>query len=258
MKEHLLKQCLRATVFRPGAVRRIRFGPMRGMRFRVNLITGLSPWYSGAERPQQRAFKALLGPGDAVIDIGANWGLHTLYLSRLVGPTGRVLAFEPYPPVFDELQWHLRANDCCNSEAFQVALGDAVGNGMFQPGATASTGQLVARSTSAEGAQTSLTVPTQTLDAIGEQVATERFALIKIDAEGAEAQILAGAARLVERTRPIFVIELHNPEQDVAVGRWLTERRYRLERVAGPPLLHPHRGWPDPAGVWGTIIARPQ
>ncbi len=78
--------------FSPGG-RPIRFGAIRGMRFRVNLITGLSPWYSGAERPQQRAFKALLGPGDVVIDIGANWGLHTLYLSRLVGPTGRVLAF---------------------------------------------------------------------------------------------------------------------------------------------------------------------
>src|SRR5581483_2576840 len=101
-------------------------------------------------------------------------------------------------------------------------------------------------------------VPVQTLDVLGEHRVIERLALVKIDAEGAEGRILSGAQRLTERARPSFVIELHTPEQDVAVARWLTERGYRFERVTGPPIRHPECGWPDPDGVWGTIIARPR
>ena len=258
MKEHFLKQGLKATIFRPGAIRRIYFGPLRGMVFRVNEITGLSPWYSGVERAQQRVFKGLLRQGDVVIDVGANWGLHTLYFSRLVGPTGRVLAFEPYPPVSAELQWHLQANHCHNSQAIQAAIGDTVSTALFHPGENASTGQLSAEPTCQEALGKTPTVPVQTLDTFAEQFAIERLALIKIDAEGAEARILYGAERLIAKTRPTFVIELHNPEQDVAVARWLTTRGYRLERVTGPPILHPESGWPDLDGVWGTIVARPQ
>ncbi len=190
--------------------------------------------------------------------MGANWGLHTLYFSRLVGPTGKVLAFEPYPPVFSELQWHLQANGCHNGQAFQAALGDTVGAGLFQPGENASTGQLSAGPTCSEIPGKALVVPIQTLDALGEQLRIEQLALVKIDAEGAEARILEGAERLMAKTRPTLVIELHNPEQDVAVARWLTTQGYRFERVAGPSILHPENGWPDPDGVWGTIVARPR
>jgi FkbM family methyltransferase len=222
------------------------------------MVTGLSPWYSGAERAQQRVFKLLLRQGDVVVDVGANWGLHTLYFSRLVGPTGQVLAFEPYLPVFAELQWHLQANSCHNSEAFPVALGDTVGTELFQPGENASTGRLTRDPLGHDVPGTALTVSLQTLDTIDEQRRIERLALVKIDAEGAEARVLEGAARLTERTRPSFVIELHSPEQDVAVARWLAERGYRLERVTGPPIRHTECGWPDPDGVWGTIVARPR
>ena len=65
---------IRFLLFPTGSIRTIRFRPMKGMVFRVNSITGLSPWYSGVERRHQRLFKKLVQPGDIIVDIGANWG----------------------------------------------------------------------------------------------------------------------------------------------------------------------------------------
>jgi hypothetical protein len=98
---------------------------------------------------------------------------------------------------------------------------------------------------------------TKTLDTLLEELACLHPALIKIDVEGAEERVLHGAERVVAASRPVFVIDLHNPEQDLAVARWLTERGYRLERLSGPPIERSDRGWPEPTGVWGAIVARP-
>jgi FkbM family methyltransferase len=67
---------------------------------------------------------SLITPGDTVVDVGANIGIHTLHLSRAVGPDGRVLAFEPDPNNFALLIENLRGNDCENVRAFPWALGD--------------------------------------------------------------------------------------------------------------------------------------
>ena len=103
MNDNLLKKIAKATYFRNETVRRIAVGPMRGMVYRINDITGLSPWYSGTERDHQKAFKRLVKPGDVVMDVGANWGIHTLLLSKLVGPSGLVIALEPLPQAVDSL-----------------------------------------------------------------------------------------------------------------------------------------------------------
>src|SRR5207247_10055967 len=105
-----IKTAIRSVFFRPSSVRRIRFGPMRGMLYRVGPVTGLSPWYSGAEREHQRTFESVLRPGSVAVVIGANWCLHTLYISKLVGTEGEVLAIEPFPPALAELKWHIETN----------------------------------------------------------------------------------------------------------------------------------------------------
>jgi FkbM family methyltransferase len=48
-------------------------------------------------------FKSLVKPGDRVIDVGANIGFHSLLFAQLVGPTGRVLSFEPVKYLYDGL-----------------------------------------------------------------------------------------------------------------------------------------------------------
>jgi len=257
MQNNIVKQFITRFCFKPGAVRYIRFGPLRGKVFRVNDITGLSPWYSGAERQHQQTFKNLVQPGDTVVDVGANWGLHTLYLSMLVGHNGVVVAIEPFPPACTELRWHIQANTCTNVHVLTVAMSDIAGEALFTPGSSASTGSLSVVSTASVMPKDQLAVRTQTLDSIIEELGIARLKLVKIDVEGAEGKVLSGAKRVVERYHPYFVIDLHTPEQDVFVAHLLTSLGYSLSRLAGPAILRTDTGWPDPAGVWGTIVAAP-
>ncbi len=100
----------------------------------------MSAWYSGTERDHQCAFASLVREGDTVIDVGANWGLHTLLLSQCVGRRGRVIAAEPEPRALSELVWHLNANKCDNVKVYRCAVGDRIGTGRFVASESAYTG----------------------------------------------------------------------------------------------------------------------
>src|SRR6476659_3360509 len=63
-------------------------------------------------------------PGMVVADIGANVGFYTLQMALCVGPTGRVLAFEPDPFCFEWLQYRIKQGGAINIKAQQVALGE--------------------------------------------------------------------------------------------------------------------------------------
>ncbi len=236
-------------------MRRIRLGPLRGFVFRVNDITGLSPWYSGAEREHQRTFKRLVQAGDVVVDVGANWGLHTLYLSRLVSHQGTVISIEPFPPAFAELQWHTQANDCANVKQLCAAVSDRDGEALFAPGDDASTGRLSGAANSSTVERNSLVVKTHRLDSILNDLEIEAPRMIKIVVEGAESNVLLGAEETIRRHRPHLVVDLQTPEQDVLVAGFLTSWRYRLERLSGPPILRTNVGWPHPEGVWGSTLS---
>lgn len=257
MRNNYLKKIAKALYFRPDAIRRIQIGPLRGMKYRVGEITGLSAWYSGAEREHQKAFKSLIKAGDTAIDVGANWGLHTLYLSKLVGPTGRILAIEPFPPAIKDLNWHLRANGCSNVEILECALSESDGASPFSPGESAYTGGLADARPSGPSHQKLLEVKTRRLDSIIEELEIGNTKLIKVDVEGAETKVLLGARKTIEQHRPFFIVDLHTPEQDVSVARLLTDWGYKLSRLSGPPILDTSVGWPHTNGVWGTILARP-
>jgi FkbM family methyltransferase len=257
MKESWLKQTIKKCCFPLGSVRRIRMGPLRGKVFRVSDVTGMSAWYSGAEREHQRTFKDLIDPGDIVIDVGANWGLHTLYLSELVGSDGRVIAVEPFPSAFAELEWHVRANNCANVKAISAAISDASGQGLFAPGESASTGSLLECTRAPLSQKEEITVSIRELDSVVEDFEVGKLKLVKIDVEGAESKVLSGSRKTMERYHPYFVIDLHTPEQDVSVASLLTSAGYRLSRLSGAPIQRTDTGWPDPDGVWGSILATP-
>ena len=256
MRDNGLKKIAKSLYFRENAVRRIRFGPLRGMLYKVDDITGLAAWYSGNERGHQEAFKQLLMAGDVAIDIGANWGVHTLYLSRLVGPSGLVLAFEPLPEAMWDLKWHLNANKCFNVMTIQKAASEADGWALFELGDSASTGAL-AENPVASSQEKQLRIETTKVDTLIDRLTINRIKLIKIDVEGAETKVLLGARKTIEQHRPYLLIDLHTPAQDVSVARLALSWSYSLARLSAPQILHTDRGWPDLNGVWGTILASP-
>jgi hypothetical protein len=82
---------------------------------------------------------------------------------------------------------------------------------------------------------------------------------IKVDVEGSEGSVLRGARAVLSEHRPVLLIELHTPEQDVMVGALLKDAGYTARRVenGSPPVLNLTSGWPDPNGIWGQILAVP-
>jgi FkbM family methyltransferase len=252
----LFKRVLSALWFRPGSAHRILSGPMRGMKFHFSENSSFAALYSGNEKDNQKVYASVVRRGDTVVDAGANWGVHSLYLAHLVGSTGRVHAFEPHPQVNQELRSNIQLNALTQVTVHQMALSDHDGIIPFHLAGSSKESHILDTSEHPDAA--CVEVRACTLDQIASDLGLSSLRLLKVDVEGAEGPLLRGSTRTIERFRPHLVVELHNPEQDLAVGRLLSSWNYQLFRVDGTPVKNTDRAWPDPDGVWGTLHAIPR
>lgn len=169
-----------------------------------------------------RVFEALLVPGDNVLDVGANIGRMSLLASRLVGSTGRVLAFEPSPLVVASLYKNAFFNNCSNIAIRNYAVSDADGRLAFHVPLDTNSGLGSFRDIG-EGQSLVIEVPIRRLDA--ETGLPESVRLIKIDTEGADLRVLRGAQALIDRCRPTIVMEF-SPRWIAQLGdsaEWILE-----------------------------------
>lgn len=160
------------------------------------------------------ALGRLLRPGDVFVDAGANVGFYTLLASRLVGPTGRVLAIEMMPATAAILRQHVAINDCTNVEIVEKALSDRAGETIMARVPAGKHGQAtVADFAHAYDTFEEHEVETTTLDEVCG--GRDRIALLKLDLEGAELQATAGARSTLERTDRV-IYESHTSSDDLA------------------------------------------
>lgn len=228
-----------------GSVRRVVRGPARGMRFVVEPAFGVSyAW--GVARSMPRDLPPRVRRGMTVIDVGANKGQMTLLFAKLVGPSGRVVSFEPAPAEFQSLERNVRLNALDQVTTVHAAAADATGEMVLMYNAAYPTqGKLRdVEPTSTVAGATAVSVPTQPLDALLEQGL--RPDLIKIDVEGGALGVLRGAARILDTIGPGIYIELHGPEEQAAVRDELLTRGYVAETVDGTRVADPTIGWHDP------------
>lgn len=146
-------------------------------------------------------FERYCRPGMTVIDVGANIGYYSLLASRLVGPTGRVVALEPNSENCRLLLSSLRLSDVSNVQLLPVAADAATGWAYYSTH-VGSNGGLIE-----EGdllSQPGTVVPTFRLDDLVEGPVD----FLKMDVEGAEGRVIEGATRIIERDRPIVTTEL--------------------------------------------------
>src|SRR5712692_81229 len=106
----------------------------RGKLLRVLLST--------YEREQTALFRRAVRPGDVVFDIGAHAGYYTLLASALVGPTGKVFAFEPDTRNYRMLEKQIAINRCSNVVLSSSAVSDSNGVAQFARGTGSGTGHL--------------------------------------------------------------------------------------------------------------------
>lgn len=147
----------------------------------------------------------IVRPGDVVLDIGANIGMVSVWLSRLVGPQGLVHAFEPNPQLCDRLEAALERNVLANVKLHRIALGSVAGElSLCIPDGNAGEASLVVQRDPSRS--TTISVPVQRLDdvAVRENIRALRF--IKIDVELFEAEVLEGARELLATIRPESIL----------------------------------------------------
>jgi FkbM family methyltransferase len=219
------------------AVMRIRSGPARGLKW----ITGSSLhgcWLGTFELAKQRLLERLVRPGMTVYDIGAQAGFYTLCLSRMVGESGRVFAFEPFAENVHNLLDHVRMNDLRNVRIVQAAVARCSGLRGFTTDRGACENVLA-------GEIATLLVPTMSLDSLSLPAPD----LIKMDIEGGESEALRGSRRILSEHRPAVLIALHGPEHARFCGDFLKSLGYEVQSLSKQPS--------EPSPVPDEIYALP-
>lgn len=162
-----------------------------------------------------------------VIDVGANMGVHTIPLAAELARQGRtMLALEPQPVIFQQLCANLALNGLMNVLALPYACGSEPGFVSFTAPDYRREGNFGGVSVSAQGGISAVvTAPCRTLDEIVQQAPV---ALIKIDVEGFELEVLKGAKNAIARCHPALYVENDRVEKSAPLIQWLMDHGYRL------------------------------
>jgi FkbM family methyltransferase len=187
----------------------------RGIVYELDLTEGIDlAIYLGGmfERRTALALGRLVEPSALVLDIGANIGAHTLPLADLVGPQGRVMAFEPTDFAFRKLKRNLDLNPslagrveslhCFLSGNDQASVPAAVYSSWPLDAEQGLHAKHLGREMQTEQARA------RSLDRVLSEHAGRRVQLVKLDVDGYECEVLRGATSMVREMRPIFMMEL--------------------------------------------------
>lgn len=162
----------------------------------------------------QLALHRLLSPGQVVYDFGANVGFIAVLAAKCVGPTGRVICFEPVPANFKQIQVNANLNGYSHLSALPIAVGQRDEMAEFQISNAATWGRLTSAGVTPEKSGT-ITVTVRQIDKLVEEQNLPLPDFIKMDIEGTEASALLGARETLQRARPVMIIELHHTYQPV-------------------------------------------
>jgi FkbM family methyltransferase len=225
--------------------RRIRSGLGKGLRMDLRRASG---WYAKGtnEVPIQDALAAHLKPGDVMYDVGANVGFFSLLAARLVGPSGKVVAFEPVPANAAAIRRNAALNHFSKLEVVEAAVGDREGEIELiltrHPG-----GASIIPDTPSPDIIGRTRVPIVRLD---DQVRVAKVPpprFVKIDVEGAESAVLRGMEWIARTHRPAIVCELDDASVQAVDGKiagvreLLTSWGYRVEQLRQAYAMD---GWP--------------
>jgi FkbM family methyltransferase len=205
--------------------------------FRYTSVTAflLRDWVE----PELRELDQLLSPGEVFIDVGANIGLYALKAARLVGPGGRVVALEPGQAACDQLVANLALNDFRCVEVVRKAASDNDGHAVLHHVELGNDPQAFSLIENLSAGDRGETVETVKLDTMVAAMGLTRIDLIKIDVEGAEPMVLAGARECLARFKPAVIFECNaylnaGGDSTAATRAWdlLAGLGYRFERLA--------------------------
>jgi FkbM family methyltransferase len=178
--------------------------------------------YGEFSRGEAKLFEQLVRPGMTVLDVGANIGAHTVRLAQLVGPRGRVIAYEPQRVIFQLMCANVGMNGLFNVHPRLAAAGSLPGRLTVPPVNYAVAGNYGGLSLG--GYQEGEEVPIETLDSLN----LPACHFMKIDVEGMEAETIKGAVATLRRHRPLLYMENDRKEKSAALIELMFAQDYRL------------------------------
>ncbi len=194
-------------------------------------------------------FRQVLKPGFTVLDLGANIGVHTVFLARTVGERGRVYAFEPQRLLFQTLCANVALNCLTNVMCEHAAVSDRAGRmriGDLNPWTQQNFGGY--EMTEFNGGDP---VPLVTVDSFERK----RCEFMKIDVEGMELEAIRGASDTISRTQPIIYIENRQQDKSDALIQLISSYGYDLYWHL-PCLFNPSNYAGNADNVFGKVISR--
>jgi FkbM family methyltransferase len=233
---------------------------VRGKLHGYEMLLDLGQWSNRStyflkrlyDLPTQLVLIATLRSGDTFLDVGANEGMISLLGSRLVGPSGKVIAFEPNPRPRSILQDNIDRNHISNVTIMPIGLGEK----------DESLSLSVPKINTGEGSFGRTNYSSELVEIVkcdvrrgDDLLTTVSPRLIKIDVEGFELYVLRGMKHLISKDRPAIIMEMdasHLARTDTRVEdlvAFLQDRSYR------PFLLGlQKRGWKYALKLTATSI----
>jgi FkbM family methyltransferase len=214
-------------------------GALKGARLVLDLKSEKYYWLGTYEPEVQEAVKEFVKPGGVVYDVGANIGYFTILFARTVGRGGEVFAFEPLPANVARLRENIRLNGLEQVvRVIPCAVSDVDGEGTFLVHSSPAMGKVLGSSGRDATYEYQIKVGQVSLDSFVYEQGFQAPDLIKMDIEGGEIKAIPGMSELLERKRPLLLLEIHDPEAAYVAWSVLSQQRYRICRLqAGFPQI---------------------
>jgi FkbM family methyltransferase len=216
-------------------------GQLKGCSLYLNTFVGAWPlrmlrgeW----EVETMKAIESRVKPGWTCFDVGGHIGYLTLFMATLTGDAGKIYTFEPLPHNVERIQRHVERNrKDAIVNVYPIALSNSDGTTVLHGsdllpescGAHLSGVRTPPSGESLYKRFSDFIVVQRRIDDLIERNEVQTPNLIKIDVEGAEAEVLKGAMRTLQKVKPVLIVELHNTANAVECMNLLLKLGYRVE-----------------------------
>lgn len=205
----------------------INAGPAKGLVYPITLPLDKAIWTGAYETEFAEAVASSVNKGDICYDIGAYRGFFSGIFA--VAGAGRVIAFEPFPENCAQLQRLALSNPKLPLTFENIAIGLEDGSAEFNVMPDSSMGKLATSSFQSEVPSAAvLKVSLRSLDSLISERKYPEPQIMKIDVEGAELDVLQGAMKTLQKSRPLLFIEAHSRTLAAECTKLLSDTGYRV------------------------------
>ena len=196
-------------------------------------------------------YNKVIKSGDFVVEVGGNIGSMMVPLSRIVGPEGALMTFEPERTAFYALAGNVAINNLRNVFCFQQAIGNTLGE-LKVPEID------LERTENFGGLELDKDYSTcphypvviNTIDNLNLQ----KLDLLKVDVEGMEIDVLKGAEKTIDALSPMLIIEDDRKEKSEALREFIKNKGYKMY-LHHAPFFNPHNWNGVNENVFGNVVS---